>query len=113
MGFLTLLLFFAAIYFLPTIIALARGKQNAVAILALNLLLGWTFIGWVVSFVWSLTSDPVPVNVVTHPIQQFTQQFGPPPNAHVCPYCRSSIPAEASVCRYCQREVAAPPRQLT
>jgi hypothetical protein len=109
MGFLTLLIFFAAIYFLPTIIALARGKQNAVAILALNLLLGWTFIGWVVSFVWSLTSDPVPVNVVTHPIQQFVQA----PRARVCPYCRSSIPAEASVCRYCQREVAPPPRQLT
>ena len=45
------------IYFLPTIIAFKRGKRNKVAIFALNLLLGWTFIGWAISLVWSLTVD--------------------------------------------------------
>ena len=44
------------IYFLPTIVA--RHKRNATAIFALNLLLGWTLIGWIVSLVWSLTKDP-------------------------------------------------------
>ena len=44
-------------YFLPTIIAVNRSNRNVVAIAALNLLVGWTFIGWVVSLVWALTQD--------------------------------------------------------
>lgn len=42
------------IYFIPTIIAAGRNHQIA-SILALNLLLGWTLIGWVVCLVWSLS----------------------------------------------------------
>ena len=45
------------IYLIPTIIAFMRGKRDRVAIGALNLLLGWTFLGWVLAFVWSLKSD--------------------------------------------------------
>jgi hypothetical protein len=52
------LLFGLAFYFLPTIIAAVRGKRNAAAIFALNLLLGWTFVFWVVALVWSLMNDP-------------------------------------------------------
>lgn len=44
-------------YFLPTIIAMLRGKSNTFAILLLNLFLGWTFIGWIVALIWSVTSD--------------------------------------------------------
>lgn len=44
------------LYFLPWCIALIRGHHNAGAIFVLNLLLGWTFIGWVVAFVWSFTA---------------------------------------------------------
>lgn len=46
-----------ALYFLPTCIAFMRRHQNAAAILVLNLLLGWTFIGWIASIVWSLTAS--------------------------------------------------------
>ncbi len=46
------------LYFLPTIIAWVRAHYNRVAILALNLLLGWTVVGWVVSLVWSFTNPP-------------------------------------------------------
>ena len=45
------------IYLLPTIIAYNKHKKNAGAICALNILLGWTFIGWVAALVWSLTND--------------------------------------------------------
>ena len=41
------------IYFLPTIIAIARKHINVLAIFVLNLLTGWTFIGWIISIVWS------------------------------------------------------------
>lgn len=43
------------IYFIPSIIG--WNKRNAGAIIALNILLGWTFIGWVIALVWALTHD--------------------------------------------------------
>jgi hypothetical protein len=36
------------IYFLPTIIALAKKKRNTMAIALVNVLLGWSVIGWIV-----------------------------------------------------------------
>jgi hypothetical protein len=45
------------LYFLPAILAFGRSKRDAVAILVLNLLLGWTVIGWVISLVWALKED--------------------------------------------------------
>ena len=44
-------------YFLPSIIALFRGKSNSTAIFMLNLFLGWTFIGWVVALIWAVSKD--------------------------------------------------------
>lgn len=49
------------IYFLPTIIAFSKHKRNKGAIFALNFLLGFTFIGWIVSLVWALTNNDTPV----------------------------------------------------
>jgi hypothetical protein len=43
-----------AFYFMPTLIALLRQHKNKLAIFLLNLLLGWTVLGWVVSLVWSV-----------------------------------------------------------
>ena len=56
---ITLIFLFLAVvvYFIPTIIAIKRGKKDCLAIGALNLLLGWTFVGWVLSLVWALKSD--------------------------------------------------------
>ena len=42
------------VYFLPFIVAHFRGHRNKLAIFFLNLLAGWTFIGWVAAFVWSV-----------------------------------------------------------
>jgi len=51
----------APLYFLPFIVALVRGKRNSLAILLLNLLLGWTLIGWVGALVWAvLVESPTP-----------------------------------------------------
>jgi len=51
------LLISALIYFLPTVIALARGHHNGFAIFLTNLLLGWTLIGWVIALIWSVTAS--------------------------------------------------------
>ncbi|HXY04505.1 MAG TPA: superinfection immunity protein [Terriglobales bacterium] len=45
------------LYFLPSILALARSKRDITAIFVLNLLLGWTAIGWVIALVWALKQD--------------------------------------------------------
>ena len=60
---LTLLALAAGLYFLPSIIAAtSKPKHRQVdAIVALNLLLGWTLLGWVAALVWSLTKGPEPV----------------------------------------------------
>ena len=46
-----------AFYFLGGIIAWRRNHPNATAIIVLNLLLGWSILGWVGSIVWSLTNN--------------------------------------------------------
>jgi T4 superinfection immunity protein len=44
-------------YFLPSIIALARNKRDIGAIILLNFFLGWTMIGWVIALVWAVKTD--------------------------------------------------------
>jgi Superinfection immunity protein len=44
-------------YFLPSIIAAARSKRDLASIFVLNLLLGWTAIGWVIALIWALKVD--------------------------------------------------------
>lgn len=46
------------VYLLPAFVALGRGHHQATAICALDLLLGWTLLGWVAALVWSLTAIP-------------------------------------------------------
>lgn len=47
------IIFLIIIYFLPTIVAVARGHRQTFPIFAINLLLGTTLVFWVVSFVWA------------------------------------------------------------
>lgn len=55
-----LLLFPVVMYFFPAIVAGIRHHRNAGAITVLNLLLGWTLIGWVISLVWAFTNPSQP-----------------------------------------------------
>jgi Superinfection immunity protein len=52
------LVFGVGLYFLPAIIAAVRHTHNVAAILILNLLVGWTGIGWLVVLVMALVSRP-------------------------------------------------------
>lgn len=49
------LIFVLFIYFLPSVVG--RKKANSGAIFVLNLLLGWTLIGWIIALVWACTVD--------------------------------------------------------
>jgi hypothetical protein len=41
------------LYFIPAVIAFFRVHPNRVPIIIINIFLGWTLIGWVVSLAWS------------------------------------------------------------
>jgi len=72
------------LYFLPAF--LARNKPNFTAILLLNLLAGWTVIGWIIALVWALSSDPP--RQVAPPFQQGFAS-APQPAASAAFFCSS------------------------
>ncbi len=43
-------------YFLPFLVANHRKHPDQMSIFILNLLLGWTAIGWIIALVWSAKS---------------------------------------------------------
>ena len=49
--------FWFALYFLPALLAVVRHNKNMMAIFALNLVAGWTGIGWIVALVLALWKD--------------------------------------------------------
>ena len=50
------LLVATVIYMLPALLAWSMGCPRRVAITLVNLLLGWTIIGWIVALVWAVMS---------------------------------------------------------
>ena len=56
-GIIIVFLLIVFIYFFPTWIAAHNKKKNLGAIVALNIFLGWTFVGWVLAFVWACCKD--------------------------------------------------------
>ena len=86
------LLCMALAYFLPSIIA--HNKRNAGAIFVLNLLTGWTVVGWVIALVWALTDEPQfrPVYVAPY------QAVGP---ARLCANCGKYSLRDARYCSTC------------
>lgn len=60
-GFLGFVLIASAglVYLGPAIVAGLRRHPQRSAILVLNLLLGWTLLGWVAALVWAWTAVPV------------------------------------------------------
>jgi hypothetical protein len=55
---ITFLLGLFVLYWLPTIIAIARQTHSALGVAALNFLFGWTGIGWFIALMWALAASP-------------------------------------------------------
>lgn len=43
-------------YIIPSIVALTLKKKNSIYIILLNLVLGWTVLGWIGALVWAIAS---------------------------------------------------------
>jgi hypothetical protein len=52
-----LLFLICLFYFLPAGMAWGRKHNNLSSIFMLNLLLGWTVIGWIVAIIWAVSSN--------------------------------------------------------
>lgn len=66
-------LFFGGLilYLIPSLVAAARNNHNSGAIFILNLLAGWTFLGWLVALIWAFTTPaPAQVIVINNPDQR-------------------------------------------
>lgn len=87
-----------ALYASPFLVAYTRRRRNLTAIAAVNLLLGWTFVGWVVALVWALSEGTAPSEPAEAPIGVASDQ-------RACPFCAETIKAAAVVCRHCGRDV--------
>ena len=86
------LIFSVLLYFLPTLIA--RDKPDLLAVFLVNLLLGWTVIGWFVALVWACAAERyLPVRVVPVSSGRFCSRCGTlsPGGAHFCPACGRAV----------------------
>jgi len=87
---MTFLFLSAIFYFLPTI--LARHKEDFLGIFLVNLLAGWTVIGWFIALIWACSAENyvrmVPVNA-----GRFCSQCGAlsTSGAHFCSMCGKMV----------------------
>ena len=74
-----------AFYFLPTIIALSKKASNSRKVILLNIFLGWTGIGWVISLIMAIRGKQLipgaPLQSAAAPFKQEFKQSLPPPTA--------------------------------
>ncbi|HTZ99860.1 MAG TPA: superinfection immunity protein [Candidatus Aquilonibacter sp.] len=84
--------FCTLLYFLPSIIG--HDKRSFTGILLVNILLGWTVVGWLVALIWACTDEPrVPMLAVTGP------------GICYCCRCGARNPVIANYCRACGQPI--------
>lgn len=78
-----------SMYFLPTIIGASRKVVNVGSVFAINFLLGWTLIGWVVALAMALRTNPSNANLIIN--QQFGHPGTTPPGWYRDPYNQAPL----------------------
>jgi hypothetical protein len=79
------------LYFLPSIIA--HNKRDFTAILLVNLLFGWTVIGWIIALVWACAAEVKLPHVMV--------VAGPAAIARYCCRCGAVANPGARFCAVC------------
>lgn len=83
------------LYFVPSIVAASRKVSNAGSVFVINLLLGWTMIGWVVALAMAVKTKIPRVSIVTSGVKSECAQCGAQTRAaQFCSSCGApKIPA--------------------
>ncbi|HEY0796931.1 MAG TPA: superinfection immunity protein [Acidisarcina sp.] len=74
------MLFLIALYFLPAIIAHARHSTSALGITIVNLLFGWTGIGWIATLLWAMFSASWDWDLRYDHTNYYTPRYYTPPS---------------------------------
>ena len=83
---MTFLLFVTMLYFLPSIVG--HKKRDFAGIFILNLLFGWTVIGWIIALIWACAAeDQQRVYAIAGPARYCTRCGAMTAGAHFCPTC--------------------------
>ena len=99
MGNLVVGLLAIGLYFLPTIVAMRREKVNMLPIALLNLLAGWTGVGWIGALIWAISTQAIDVAAAGEPEQKRTATLCAncgkysPSGTRFCPHCGAGLPA--------------------
>ena len=84
-------------YFVPSIIAGARGHESTILIVLLNLFLGWTFFGWVIALIWSMTGK-------SGKASQVQETRAGEAKMVKCNHCDELIDRRVVTCYFCHEE---------
>lgn len=95
---LSFFIFAPLLYVLPSIEAKVKGHSKFNQILAVNILLGWSFIGWVVAYVWALGGNEKSSNVVGLVDEDLNVDTR---KVKQCPYCAEDVLVAAIKCKHC------------
>lgn len=99
----------AFLYFAPSVVAFERDQDNATAILALNLLLGWLLIPWVIALVWALSNKRAP-KIIEHRVtpvpESAATQAAASTDTRTCPFCAETVKSAARICKHCRSELS-------
>lgn len=91
------LVFLGLIYWLPGVVAVARGNKQSLSIIILNTLLGWTVLGWIVALIWACANkEPGSGSAGAAPTER-----------RPCPHCAEMILPAAKVCPFCKSSLVA------
>ena len=90
------LIFVTLLYFLPTVIAIVfRHEPDAIGIFLVNLLLGWTIVGWWVALIWAIASKGSSREIQHVPVSsgRFCSRCGTlsAQGAHFCTACGHAV----------------------